>query len=83
MKNKKIANNSATAKARGEINTNLEPLEVQNLFYVCLTQFGNNQILPKIISLWFQHSSKWCGFVYAAATQLLSVVLIEWHSLST
>ena len=41
----KIAKNSATAKAREKIRTDLEFLELLKTFNVCLTNFRNNQVL--------------------------------------
>jgi hypothetical protein len=44
-KNHKIAKNSTTTKAREKISMDLESLEFQAFFEVCLTKFQNNQIL--------------------------------------
>jgi len=41
----KIAKNSATAKAREKISTDLEFLELSKTFNVCLTNFKNDQVL--------------------------------------
>ncbi len=41
----KIAKNSTTTKAREKISTDLESLEFQKYFDVCLMKFKNNQIL--------------------------------------
>ncbi len=45
VKNPKIAKNSTTAKAREKISTDLEYLELREIFDVCLTKSKNNQIL--------------------------------------
>jgi len=39
VKNYKIANNTTTAKASEKIRTDLDSLECQKLFDVCLTKF--------------------------------------------
>jgi hypothetical protein len=44
-KNHKIDKNSTTTKAREKISTDLESLEFQKFFDVCLTKFKNNLIL--------------------------------------
>jgi hypothetical protein len=58
VKNHKIANNSATTKAREKISTYLEFLEVENFFDVCWTKFKNNQILLNKISHRFLVTTK-------------------------
>jgi hypothetical protein len=45
VKNRKIADNSATTEAREKICAYLESLEFWKHFDACLTKFENNQIL--------------------------------------
>ena len=45
VKNHNNAKNSTTTKAREKISTDLESLEFEKNFDVCLTKFKNNQIL--------------------------------------
>ncbi len=53
VKNHEMAKNSTTTKAGEKMSTNLEFLEFQKSFGVCLTKFKNNQILlhKKILSV--------------------------------
>jgi hypothetical protein len=50
VKNHKLAYNSATTEAREKIRTDLESLEFEKIFDVCLTKFENYQILLDKIS---------------------------------
>jgi hypothetical protein len=45
VKNHKVANNSATTKAREKISTYLESVEFYKFFDACLTKFKSNLIL--------------------------------------
>jgi hypothetical protein len=59
VKNCKIAKNSTTINAREKISTDLESLEFQKNFDVCLTKFKkNNQILLNKISHRFLLTTK-------------------------
>ncbi len=58
VKNHKIANNSATTEAREKISTDLNTLEFEKLFDVCLTKIENNQILRNKISHRFLMTNK-------------------------
>ncbi len=58
VKNHKIANNSATTEAREKISTDLNTLEFEKFFDVCLTKIENNQILLNKISHRFLMTTK-------------------------
>jgi hypothetical protein len=58
VKSHKITKNSTTIKAREKISTDLESLEFQNFFDVCVTKFKNNQVLPNNISHRFLLTTK-------------------------
>jgi hypothetical protein len=60
VKNHKIANNSTTTKARKKLSTDLESLESQKCFDVCLTIIKNRQILLDKISHRFLLTAKLC-----------------------
>jgi len=53
VKNHKIANNSATTKAREKISTDLESFELKKFFDACLTKIKNNQILLNKLAKYF------------------------------
>ncbi len=58
VKNHKIAENSTTTKAREKISADLETLQFQKFFAVCLTKFKNKQILLYKISYRFLQTTK-------------------------
>jgi hypothetical protein len=49
VKNSKIANNSTTAKARENRNTDLEYLDILKVWVVYFTKFKNNKISDRFI----------------------------------
>jgi hypothetical protein len=58
VKNHKIANNSATIKAREKISAYLESLEFKKNFDACLAKFENYQIILNKISHRFLVTTK-------------------------
>ncbi len=69
VKNHTIGNNSTTTKAREKISTDLESLEIQKFFDVCLTKFENNLLLLNKIGQRFILTTKlFIGWVSGLVT---------------